>query len=99
MPSRRWIRHAFRAKAIQVRLILAPQFYIFNATATAQRVVSENRNMVRFVKGSMSLQQVQTLIDSLWEVEFPNQLMHYGDSNIRGAHMTRPHLNLYIRAL
>ena len=68
------------AEQVEIGLVLPPQFEIFQARASAQRVVGQVEHVVRLVIRQMHFEQVQPLVDLLGQSQLADQLMHQSDA-------------------
>ena len=85
----------WRAKQVEIGLVLPPQFEIFQAGAAAQRVVGQVEHVVRLVIRQMDLEQMQPLVDRLGQTQLRDQLVDQPDAAVGRA--ARPPCQLVLR--
>ena len=67
------IGNAPGAQGIEIGLVVAEQFQMFQARAAGQQVVGDVQHVVGLVVGQMDLQQAEAAVDGLGEPELPHQ--------------------------
>lgn len=76
------IGNASSAEGVEVRLVIAEQFEMFQACPTGQQVVSDVEHVIGIVVGQMDFQHPQMLVDQLVESQPPHQQVHSPDSAV-----------------
>jgi len=94
--GRRGIGYPLRPQGIQIHLIVAPQFQVFQASAARQQVVSHVQHMVGFAVRQVDLEQVQLTIDCLIQTKLTNNLVNHPDAT--GGDGTRSIRDLIVNA-
>ena len=96
VPSRRGIRNPLRAEGIEVHLVVAKEFQIFQAAPPGQHVVGEVQHVIRFVIRQVDLEQVQAAIDLLHQPRRSGHLVNRAEASHRKAPSSLRHLVLHI---
>ena len=69
----RRVGDSFGPQRIEVDLIVASQFEVFDALAACEEIQCDVEHMVGFVVGQMPLEQMQGAVDLLVEFDLPSQ--------------------------
>ena len=74
------VRNAARPQGIEVRLVAAQQFQVFQAGSSGQQVVSDVQHVVGIVVGQMDFQQPKVTVDRLIEPHLLREQVHGTDA-------------------
>jgi hypothetical protein len=94
VSRRRRVGNPPGAQGIQENFIIPAQFYVLQTGALTQRVVGEIENMIRLVKRSMKLKQIQMAVNGVDETDLPSQNMESTNTSVCDA--SRPAGNLIL---
>ena len=70
---------------IEKELIIATQFDVLQASATAQRVVGKVQNVIGFVIRQVFFEQMQCVVDPIWQSDLLGECMNGSHTTVRGA--------------
>ena len=74
------VGEALGTQGIEINLIVASQFDVFDSLSAGQDVEGDVQDMVGFVIGQMSLQDVEVVVDVADQADPPRQQVHGADS-------------------
>ena len=73
VPGGRRVGDSFGSQSIEVDLIVASQFEVFDSLAAGEDIECDVQHMVGFVVGQMPLEQMQSAVDFLVELDLLSQ--------------------------
>jgi hypothetical protein len=85
VASRRGARDAAGAQGIEEDFVVAAQLDVVEAAALTQGVVGDVEGVLGFVIGQVDLEQVQPLVDGLWEPQVAGQRMGGANATVGKA--------------
>jgi hypothetical protein len=80
VPSGRGIRNPLCPEGIEIHLVVAKEFQVFQTAPAGQHVVGEVQDVVRLVIGQVDLEQVQATVDLLHQPRRLGQLLNRAEA-------------------